>query len=308
MEEKQEGSGSKKIYLGIIALLLLINGVAGYLLFNENKAKETKIAEVQKKDTEIKDLNQQFENAKQELESMKGKNAALDSVVTARQAAIEKVQGELVAAQKRGNMSAAEVQKYKAIIAKMEGENADLQKKVQELTAKNEELTTKNLEVTKNLEAEKTTTAALSEEKKNLSHKVELGQLLQPQNITVVGEHKRKNGKEKAMKSAKKVDYIKITFATGDNKVLEKGPLTLYVRIINPKGETIAVADQGSGSIKLADGNQEVQYSKKVDLDWDQSSKNVTIEWSQNIKDPGAYSVELYQSGYLIGKGKVDLK
>lgn len=308
MEESNQGSGSKKIYLAIIALLLLINGVAGYLLFNENKQKEEKIQEVQKKDTEFKDLSQQFDAAKQELESMKGKNAELDSIVNARQAAIEKVQSELRAAQSRGNLTAAEVKKYKDLLAKMESDNADLQKKIQELTSKNEELTAKNLEVTKSLEAEKSTTAALSEDKKNLSKKVELGSLLQLQNLKIEGEHKRKSGKEVAKTSAKKIDYLKITFETGENKVLEKGPLALYVRIINPKGETMAVADQGSGTLKLADGGGDVQYSKKVELDWDQTSKKISMDWSENIKVPGTFKVEVYQSGYLVGKGSVDLK
>ena len=309
MSDTNQGSGSKRIYLAIIALLLLINGVAGYLLFNENKQKEQKIAEVQKKDTEYKDLTNQFDAAKQELEGMKGKNSVLDSIVNARQAEIEKVQTELRTAQSRGNLTAAEVKKYKEIVMKMEADNADLQNKIKELTAKNEELTAKNLEVTKSLEKEKTTTASLSEEKKNLSKKVELGSLLQLQNLKVEGVHKRKSGKEVEKKSAKNVDYLKITFETGENKVLEKGTLTLYVRIINPKGETIAVADQGSGTLKLADGGGDVQYSRKVDMDWDQTNKkSPAIEWTQGIHFPGAFKVEVYQSGYLVGKGEVDLK
>ena len=34
---ENSNSGSKRIYMAIIAVLLLINGIAGYLLFNENK-------------------------------------------------------------------------------------------------------------------------------------------------------------------------------------------------------------------------------------------------------------------------------
>jgi myosin heavy subunit len=308
MEDNNQGSGSKKIYLAIIILLLLINGVAAYLLYNENKQKEEKIQLVQQKDTEMKGLNQQFETAKQDLESMKGKNVELDSIVNSRQAQIEKIQGELAAAQRRGNMSASELQKYKDMVAKVQADNADLQKKIEELTAKNQELTAANLEVTKNLEAEKTTTASLTEDKKNLSKKVELGSLLHIQSLKIEGEHKRKSGKEVAKSSSKKVDLLKISFATGDNKVLEKGNLSLYIRVINPKGETLAVADQGSGTLKLADGGGDVQYSKKIDIDWDQTSKNVSLDWTENIKSAGTFKVEVYQSGYLVGQGSVELK
>ncbi len=308
MEGSNQGGGSKKIYIAIIIILLLINGGALYKLVIENQKKEEQKAVIEQKDTELKGLNQQFETAKQDLEGMKGKNAELDSIVNARQAMIEKIQGELAYAQKKGNMTAGELQKYKDMIAKVQSDNADLQKKIEQLTAQNQELTAKNLEVTKNLEAEKTTTASLTAEKTTLSKKVELGSLLHIQGLKIEGEHRRKNGKEVAKTSAKKIDLLKITFATGDNKVLEKGNLALYVRVINPKGETLAVADQGSGTLKLADGGGDVQYSKKIDLDWDQSSKNVSLDWTENIKSSGTYKVEVYQAGYLIGQGSVTLK
>jgi hypothetical protein len=308
MEENNQGNGSRKIYLAIIIILMLINGVAIYLLYNENKQKEEKISLVQQKDTELKGLTQQLDSASQVLEGMKGTNAALDSVVTAKQAEIEQTKNELAAAKRRGNMSAAELKKYKDLADKYEADNADLQKKVQELTAKNEELTATNLQVTKSLQDEKNTTAALTEDKNKLSKKVELGSLLHLQNLTVTGEKKKKNGKEVTEKSAKKTDYIKISFETGDNKVLEKGNVSLYIRIINPKGETIALADQGSGTLKLADGGSDVQFSRKIDMDWDQTSQKKDIEWSENIKDPGTYKVEVYQSGYLVGTGSVILK
>jgi len=308
MEDNNQGNGSKRIYLAIIALLLLINGVAGYLLYNENKQKEEKITLVQQKDTEIKGLSQQLDSASHDLESMKGKNAELDSIVAEKQALIDQTKQQLAAAQRRGNMSAAEVQKYKDLVAKFQTDNAELQKKIDELTAQNQDLTAKNLQVTHSLEVEKNTTAALTEDKKNLSKKVELGSLLHLQNLTVTGDKKKKNGKEVTEKSAKKTDYLKISFETGDNKVLEKGKVTLYIRIINPKGETIALADQGSGTLKLADGGGDVQYSRSIDMDWDQTSQKKDIEWSQNIKEPGMYKVEVYQSGYLVGNGSVDLK
>ena len=308
MEETNQGSGSKRIYLAIIALLLLINGVAGYLLYNENKQKEEKIGQVQQKDTEIKGISQRLDSTSHAMDGLKGQNAELDSIISARQATIDHTKVELEAARRHGNMSSAELKKYKDLATKYESDNADLQKKIQELTAKNEELTAQNLQVTHNLEAEKSTTAALTEDKKTLSKKVELGSLLHLQDLTVTGEKKKKNGKEVVQKSAKKTDFIKIAFETGDNKVLEKGKVSLYVRIVNPKGETIALADQGSGTIKLADGGGDVQYSRQVDMDWDQTSQKKSIEWSQNIKDPGTYKVEVYQSGYLVGKGSVDLK
>jgi hypothetical protein len=158
------------------------------------------------------------------------------------------------------------------------------------------------------LESEKKTTASLSEEKQALTKKVELGSLLQLQNLKVEGVDKRNNGKERVKSSLKRIDYLKITFSTGENKVLEPGKLTLYLRIIKPNGETITAADQGSGKLSLANNGGEIQYSKKIETEWNQQSKPLAIEWSQNLTDKGTYKVEVYQSGFLVGKGETILK
>jgi hypothetical protein len=52
---------------------------------------------------------------------------------------------------------------------------------------------------------------------------------------------------------------------------------------------------------------QTCQYTKKADIDWTQSNKKVILYWSQNIKDPGTYKVQVYQSGHVIGQGAVTL-
>ena len=132
--------------------------------------------------------------------------------------------------------------------------------------------------------------------------------MLQLRNIAVEAISKKKNGKEVTEKRVKKAESLRISFETGDNKVLETGSVSLYVRILNPKGETISVADQGSGTLKLADNGENVQYTKKADFDWSQTNKKVVVYWSQNVKDAGTYKVEVYQSGYIIGQGQVELK
>jgi hypothetical protein len=132
--------------------------------------------------------------------------------------------------------------------------------------------------------------------------------LLQLRNLTVDGIKKKGNGKEVEVKKVKQLESLRITFETGENKILENGPLSLFVRILNPKGETISVADQGSGDFKLAETGENIQYTKKADFDWSQTNKKVVVYWASNVKDAGVYKIEVYQSGYMVGKGQVELK
>ncbi len=304
MEENQE-SGNKKIYVAIIALLLLINGVALYLLYSENKAKidlgDQKIA----LEHDFKNLSDTLDSKKMELEQYKGKNAELDSLITAKQDEIDQQKKTISGLFAKGKMTSSELAAAKEKIAQFEVSIAELQKKVDELSKQNQELTSQNQQLSTDLSAEKQTSSTLSEQNKGLSKKVELGSLLQLRNIEVVGVTGKKNrkGEDITINKGKKTEQLRISFETGDNKVLEAGPVSLYLRVLNPKGETISVADQGSGSINLAGGSETVQYTKKADFDWSQTNKKIVVYWSSNVKEAGTYKVEVYQSGYLVGQG-----
>jgi hypothetical protein len=304
MENNQ--AGNKKIYMAIIALLLLMNGLAVYLLWSENKEKKDVIETKVQLEEEFKSLTANFDAKVLELEGLKGQNAELDSVISAQQVEIDRQKQQIQSLFAKGKMSASELAKAKEMIAQYEVTIADMKAQIEALVKKNELLTNENQQLSTDLNAEKQTTILLSEQNKGLSKKVELGSLLQLRNIEVLGTRKKGNGKEVTVKKGKQVESMKISFETGENKVLENGPLSLAIRIINPKGETITVADQGSGSFKLADSEEVVQYTKKADFDWTQSNKKVVVYWSQGVNLEGTYRVEVYQSGYLIGKGSVE--
>lgn len=306
MEENQKSN--KGIYIAAIVLLLLVNGVLGYFLYTSNNEKKDLEVAKQELDNQYQGVLTELEARKAELEQYKGKNAELDSVISERQAEIEKYKGELEGLLKKGKITNAELAKARELIDKLRAENKDLQAKVSELTQANQMLTEENQQLGQNLENEKKTTEALSAEKQNLSQKVVLGSLLKLNNLTVTGIHIKNNGKEDETSRLKKVSKLKISFETGENKVTEKGNLPLYVRVINPKGETIAVRDQGSGTFKLADSGDEVQYSRVADINYQQANKKVSIDWGSNLNLEGTYKVEVYQSGYLVGKGEVKLK
>jgi predicted RNase H-like nuclease (RuvC/YqgF family) len=309
MEDNQSG-GNKKIYVAIIALLLLINGVALYLLYSENKAKKDLTEQKNVLQGEFDKLTDTLDVKKAELEQYKGKNAELDSLIIAKQEEIDQQKKTIAGLFAKGKMNSKELAEAKAKIAQYEASIADFQKKVEELTKQNQELTAQNQQLNTDLNAEKQTTNTLTEQNKGLSKKVELGSLLHLQNVQIVGVTGKKNkkGEDITINKGKKTAQLKVSFETGDNKVLEAGNLSLYVRIINPKGETIAVADQGSGSFKSTETGETIQYTKQADFDWSQTNKKVVVYWSSNVSESGTYKVEIYQSGYLIGKGEVTQK
>lgn len=305
MENQKSNKG---VYIAAIVLLLLLNGVLGYLLYVNNSEKKDLEVAKQELDNQYQGVLTDLEARKAELEQYRGKNAELDSIIAVRQAEIDKYKGEIESLLRKGKITASELSKARQLIEKLKAENKELQGKVEELTRANEMLTQENQQLGKSLEEEKRTKEAIAQEKENLSKKVALGALLKLNNLKVYGVNIKSNGKEDETTKLKKVDKLKISFETGENKIAEKGILKLYIRVINPKGETIAVRDQGSGTLKLADSGDDVQYSRVAEVDYQQTNKKVTVDWSSNINLEGTYKVEIYQSGYLIGKGEVKLK
>ena len=307
METNEKKANNKKIFIGAIIALLLLNGVTGYLLFSEKDQRVTVTSQKTALETEFRNLSDSLDYKVAELEQFRGKTVELDKAITAQQEQIQLQKKEISDLLAKGKLTRNELAKARKMIAEYEANIAAMTKQVEELTAENTTLTATNTQLNTDLTAERTTTSTLTEQNKGLAKKVEVGSLLKLANVEVEAIKRRNNGKEVEVGKAKAAESLKISFETGENKVVGPGNMSLYVRVINPKGETIAVADQGSGQIQSATNNESVTYSKKADFDYNQTNKKVVVYWSQNITTPGTYKVEVYQNGYVVGQGAVKL-
>jgi myosin heavy subunit len=305
--ENQSKKKSKRIYAGIIAILVLLNTFTLYQLYTENIKRTDLTSQKASLQHQFQDLSDTLFVRNSDLEQFKGKNAELDKVIAEKQQQLDNEAKRLRDLFAKNKLTQAELTKARDMIAEYRTAVTELTAKVEELNQQNQALTARNTQLDTDLNNEKTTTAKLTEQNKGLAKKVEVGSLLPIASLDVEAIRKKNNGKEVAVKRVKAAESLKISFETGENKVLDPGPVSLYVRIINPKGETIAVSDQGSGTIASALTTEPVQFTKQADFDYDQNNKKVIVYWSQNIKDPGIYKVEVYQNGYVIGQSQVKL-
>lgn len=307
MESNQKGTVSKKVFYSAIILLVLLNIGTAYVLYNTDTEKKSVTAQKVSLEREFKSISDTLDAKRAELTAYMGKNAELDNKIREDQAMIDREKVQIAEMVRKGNMTQGELAKARQMVSKYEASIKDLNEQIAQLNTKNQELTNQNTDLTKNLNAERVTTAQLTDQNKGLAKKVEVGSLLQIAKVDVEAIKKRHSGKEVPVKRVKAAEELKITFETGNNKVLDPGNLDLYVRIINPKGETVAQQDKGSGTIATAESDNPVQYSKKADIDWDQKSKKVIMYWEQHLQDPGTYKVQVYQKGYVVGEGEVKL-
>ena len=307
METNANGAVNKRGFISAIVVLLLMNSFTLYLFLNENNQKTDLTAQKVELQHQFKDLSETLNLRNTEVAQFIGKNAELDQTIAEKQALMNQQKKEIQHLFSKNKLTKAELAKANNLIAQYQSSITDMTAQVEQLTKENQALTASNQRLSTDLTAEKNTTAQLSEQNKGLSAKVATGSLLQLANVDVAAVKTRKNGKEVEVRRAKAAQNLRIKFETGENKVLDPGTLPLYVRIINPRGETISVADQGSCTIQTADSPKPVPFTKKADIDYNQTNKTVTVYWGMDIQQSGLYKVEVYQAGHVIGQGAVHL-
>lgn len=302
-ENQSSGNNVNKILIGLVILLALGCAFFAYKAYTPKNSVEyiTLKDEKEKTDVQYETTMKNLTETSAQLETMKGKNAELDALIAEREEKIGALTSQLTAINSKAKKSDSDRAKMQKIIDELQKQNADYIAQINTLIEEKKILTEKNIKLETDLSQEKETTKQLSSEKEFLSGKFELGKLLQTNNIIATGIKAKGNGKEIETNKINRLDKIKVCFETGANKVLDAGPVTLYMRLIGPNGTTITQEAMGSGTTKLQDGT-EVQYTKSVDFDYQNNSKKICVYWSQNLYTEGKYKAEVYQSGYKIGE------
>ena len=151
--------------------------------------------------------------------------------------------------------------------------------------------------------------AQLVNEKEQLSKSVEIGSVVQVKGVNVTPQKIRNSGKTADQKAAKKTDQLKVCFTTIANELAKPGTEKFFIRIINPRGETLAIDDLGSGITTNVKTGEEVRFTQVAEYDYMNDETQLCFNWKPDTAfESGEYEVEIYNKGYLSGKGSFSLK
>jgi hypothetical protein len=307
METNQEDTRKKKTLTALIIALLLIMVVTLYFMFSEKRERLATVEEKSALDSAFQSLTDTLDARNSDIDRYKNQGAHLDSAINANEKIIDDEKQQIRGLLHSEKMTVQQLAQANTTMAAYQASIADLQKQIIQLGAENQQLTDQNNVLICDIDSVKQAAAQLAEQNRKLAGKVVLGSLLQLDDVKIEGVKERNNGKEAVVKNFKAAESLRVSFETGDNKTLSPGALALYIKITNPKGETIYLPNYGSGSIELAKDGSSMQYTREADIDWNQTNKKVIVYWAQNITTAGVYKVEVYQSGYPIGKAEVKL-
>lgn len=313
----------------LITGMVLLAALSGYLWFDRSQLAQANVeqqAEIQEVEKIQAELEIQYEEAMTSLDEMKTDNVQLNSLIDEQKKELadqkKKIngllwtQGKLKEAKEEiANLTTLSEQ-YIAEIQTLKDENVQLNAKNVKLE-EDKTMLIDNLNVAKESNTELQTAQAklmsekeeLEEVKSELEAKVNVASVIRVDNVVAQGLKVKSNGKEVARKSAKQVEKMRVCFDTEENMVAERGQEIFYVRIIDPQGETMAIESAGSGVLTNDASGEDVRFSKKGVLNYENKPVTACVDWAPGQAFPkGNYEVEVYNKGYLSGKGAIQLK
>jgi myosin heavy subunit len=303
-EEKKNKFTAMAVTAGIMCTLLF----GDIFFFSKNRSltaeNSIQIARVDSI-TNLKNmLAQNVQEITNELSDFKGKNEELDKLLVSANKSIEAKEIKIIKLINQ-NASLKKIQKelksLRALKNKTLARINDLEKQNQNLTKENELLKSDNAELHQLVEN-------LQSENQELERKVDIASVLKVQNISVVTEKKTKSGKYSKSTRSKSTDRFLVSFDLVENKVTEKGPKKLYIKITDPKGIMIETAS--SGFFSNPGDNISTPYSKMETVEYNNSEQKVTIpiEFERPDHVKGSYKIDFFCEGYFCGTKKVILK
>ena len=301
----QEQGPKKGIVIIVITILLGTNGLLLWQFFEKKGsleiANQTIIATTNEKDALQAQLNQvkaDYEKTKTENTGLQGQLTEKDEAIKAKVAEIQK----LIAIG-----GPAQIAKAKSELGRLKEMSEVYLNHIDSLNKINAILKTENLSLNSNLTTEKSKVENLSSENSKLASKVAAGSVLRTSNLVTEAVKYKSNGKEVITVKASQVQKIRTKFILGENKVIEKGPLDIYVRVLGPDGSpfTITTAQETFTS----SNGESLVYTMKQSVDYENIDMPVEIFWVKGYQfGKGKYNVELYHAGNIIGKSMIELK
>ncbi len=319
-----QSSQQKLLALATVAIIALL-GLSAFLIYtkvNQDKLIKKQNAELIE-ETRIKaDLEKEYYQSLSDLEEMRGNNSELNAMIETQKAELKKQKDKidsLIKTSKDLEKAREEIAKLKSYVTEVEElrkQNVSLQETNTQLSSQRDELVlavqqekVTNEELMNTTNSLTTERDQLAQDKETLSKKVDIASCIKVTDIKPIGYIVKSSGKESDSKAAKKIDGVRVCFNTTSNVIVSSGQEKFYLRLINPLGEVMAIQDQGSGNMKLSGTGEAVQYTQSVELDYQPDPVNGCINWQPGIPfDPGTYTVEIYNKGFMSGKASFVLK
>lgn len=303
MEKPEQKQGKSVVQNVLIAIVLLLMGGAGYLMYQNSQLQ-----------AQLVDCGQLTNSVEAERDLVMGDLKSLageyDSLMTDN----DSINTELVAQKEKVDKLMAEAKKNNWSIYKLKKEAATLReimkgyvRTIDSLNTENIELRAENLDVKNQLGAKENENEQLRQNADQLQNKVQLGAKLKAIDMMGVAQIVKKNNTHKETKRADKAEKIRVCFTLDKNEVTEPGKKMIYLRIETPQGTVLAERSDKAHMFDFE--GTEGLFSVQKEVNYENERLDLCMYWDViNKLSSGTYTVKAYCAGLEIGSSSITLK
>ncbi|MBO2010678.1 hypothetical protein [Hymenobacter negativus] len=309
--EPRSNNSRVLLWVALVLVLLGINGVLFYLNQQKGEQNEALTTEVKAKDSKLQEQIKQYEALKADFERQSQELQALGLSNDSLEAKIASVNADLLKLRsfRAGSFSIAQQNVFKQRAKNLEVQLRKKDEDISQLKKDNETLYTETTALKDKQNKLTDTISTIARTNRELSDKVSVASRLQADNIKVAiitSKNKEKDDDKEEFK-AKRVEKVKVTFALARNDVSPKETKAIYLRILEPDGAALYNLSTGGGTFTVE--GQEAFYTQKQDVVYDNTKQKLEFVYAKGAEyKKGQHTVELYESGQLMGKTTFTLK
>lgn len=279
-----------KLWIGIIATLVVVLLVAGYFIFKQRGDMEDM---VQQFDIQKEELEDEYADLAVQYESYKFNvnNDSLLQQLDTEQMKVQRLQEELRTVKSTNSRRINELKKELNLLRSV---MRIYVRQIDSLNQLNKKLEQENITVSKKYQEASRTATQLKKEKQALTEQVTLAAKLDAVGITAEPIDKR--GK-KASKISR-TEQLKFCFTLAKNATAQPGEKYIYICIFKPDGEMLM--KNRSDTFRYQD--RDVNFSSRKLVEYEGEEMPICIFWTvEEFLYPGDYRVDIFADGYIIG-------
>lgn len=287
-----EDKKSRRIILVLSAFLtvLLI-----FMIFRENQHQQ-KIATVIQYEEEKNSLRDNLDDLIDEHEMLKDEYGELSNQLEDRDSTILAYAEEI----KQLLRSKGELTQAKSKIRRLKDISKRYVSAIDSLYTLNQLLQSENDSVKRANQLISNRNRTLEKNNQDLTDKVFTASMLRVENVEIEGVYYRSSGREVTTTRASKIQNFSICFDIIENKVTEPGLKDLYIRIINPQGDVLNIANKVQ-EVKM-ESDSLIQYTTQYTFNYTNLKLRECLLWTRgNILMSGIYYFEFIMDGQTVG-------
>jgi len=289
------------MYIVLVILALGIIGLSVYML-SIKKELSGLVAEKEAQRLElVEELNvllEEHENTKVAYGEISDSLVVMDSVIQANAKEIKDLLNYKW-----------EFYKVKKKLSRLQVVSQSYVRQMDSLYRENTVLTEENLQMREEIQIERKRNQNLSDEKEELSGKVEEASILGSYNIEANAMRVRSGNNETITNKLRRTDRIKVCFTISENSIVEAGKKSIYIRIAEPNKEILTKGR--TDQYMFEHKGEMLQYTMKKDVNYENEAIDICLNWNRRQTkelEAGIYHVDIFDGDFNIGHTTFELK